>query len=225
MASPVVTAGPDTSVLDIAQLMLDNKISAVPIANESGSLIGVVSEGDLMRRSEIGTERHPSWWLNAFRGAVSLAEEFTKSHGMKASEIMTKDVVTTREDASLWEIAETLERNKIKRLPVVRDGHVIGIVSRANLVQALMVQRDKAKISPTKDDRTIREELVRVLKDERWSGMVHLNIVVVDGTVHFWGLVNSETQRNALKVAAESLSGVSEVVDHTIIASTITAGK
>ena len=221
MTSPVVTAGPDNTVLEIAELMLDHKVSAVPIVDEEDKLIGLVSEGDLMRRSEIGTERHPSWWLLAFRGAVSLAEDFTKSHGAKASEIMTREMVTTGEDAPIWEIAETLEKKKIKRLPVVRDGRVIGIVSRANLVQALIAQREKAILSPTRDDRAIREELMKLLKDERWSNLAHLNIVVTEGTVHFWGLVNSDAEREALKAAAESVSGDGHVVDHTVTVATL----
>ena len=225
MTSLVVTAGPDCTVLEIAELMLDAKVSAVPIVNEDDKLVGLVSEGDLMRRSEIGTERHPSWWLLAFRGAVSLAEDFTRSHGVKASEIMTKAVVTAGEDTPLWQIAETLEKKNIKRLPVVRDGRVVGIVSRANLVQALTARRDRAMAAPSKDDRAIREELVALLRDERWSDMAHLNIVVVEGTVHFWGLVNTDTQRDALRAAAESVSGVGEIVDHTVIAATLTRSE
>ena len=215
MTTPVVTAGPETKVLDIVNLMLDNRISAVPIVGDDERLVGMVSEGDLIRRSEIGTEPHRSWWLSAFGGAATLAEDFVKSHGVKASEIMTDEVVTASEDTPLWEVAETLEKRKVKRLPVVRDGRVVGIVSRANLLQAITAQRDKQTDVPTRDDRSIREALMDQLKGEPWSDMSHLNIVVLDGTVHFWGIVSSDTQRTALKVAAENIPGVTEVVDHT----------
>ena len=221
MTSPVITAGPENTVLEIVQLMLENRISAVPILDGENKLIGLVSEGDLMRRSGMGVEHHPSWWLSAFRGAVSMAEGFVKSHGVKASEIMTRDVLTAGEDTPLWNIAETLEKNKIKRLPIVRDGHLVGIVSRANLLHAITAQRDTAMESPSKDDRAIREELISILGSERWSDMAHLNIVVKDGTVHFWGLINAEAQREAMKVAAENVHGVSDVVDHTINAATL----
>ncbi len=222
MTSPVVTAGPETTILEIVQLMLENRISAVPILDEGGKLIGLVSEGDLMRRSEIGTERPARWWLSAFRGAVSMAEAFVKTHGVKASEIMTRDVITAREDTPLWEIAETLEKNGIKRLPVIRDGVLVGIVSRANLLQALTAQRGQATEMASKDDRAIREELHAELQAERWSNTSHLNIVVKNGVVHFWGLINAESQREALKVAAENISGVKDVIDHTINAATLT---
>lgn len=225
MTSPVVTVGPETTVLEIVKLMLENRISAVPIVDKKDKLIGLVSEGDLMRRTEIGTERHHSWWLSAFTGAVSLAEDFVKSHGVKASEIMTKEVLTANEDTPLWEIAETLEKRKIKRMPVLRKGRIVGIVSRANLLQALTVQREKLTEPASKDDRAIREELMTVLKSESWPDMSHLNVVVLKGTVHFWGLVNSDAQRDALQVAAEGISGVRQVVDHTLDATNLVGAE
>lgn len=223
MTSPVITAGPETTVIEIVNLMLDNRISAIPIVDDEENLIGLVSEGDLTRRSEIGTEYHRSWWLSAFGGAVTLAEDFVKSHGVKASEIMTDEVITADEDTPLWQIAETLERRKVKRLPVLRDGRVVGIVSRANLLQAVTAQRGKQADVPSQDDRTIRETLMDQLRQAPWSDMSHLNIVVLDGTVHFWGLVNTEAQRTALKVAAENIPGVSAVVDHTHRSMTLVA--
>lgn len=220
MISPVVTAGPDATIAEIVRLMLDNRISAVPIIDEEGKALGLVSEGDLMRRSDIGTEPHRSWWLSAFSGAVSLAEDFVKHHGVKASEVMTRDVVSVTEDAELWQIAETLEKRKIRRVPVLRDGRVVGIVSRSNLLQALTAGREKIG-EPSKDDRAIREELLKALTGAKWSDMSHLNVVVRDGTVHFWGLVNSEAQREALEVAAEEIPGVRGVVDHTLVATSL----
>jgi CBS domain-containing protein len=223
MFSPVITATPDTKILDVVQLMLDNRISAVPIVDDDDKLVGLVSEGDLLRRAEIGTERHRSWWLTAFRGAVSLAEEFTKSHSMKASEVMTKPVVTASEDTPLQQIAEILEKKKFKRVPVVRDGRVVGIVSRANLLQALTTQQEKMADTPSKDDRVIREAILKVLQGEKWSNMSHLNLVVLDGVVHFWGLVASDAQRQAVIVAAESVPGVRDIVDHMLDATMLNA--
>lgn len=216
MFSPVITAKPDTAILEIVQLMLDHRISALPIIDDTGQLVGLVSEGDLLRRVEIGTQKHRSWWLTAFRGAVSLAEDFVKSQSMKASEVMTKNVVTAREDTPLWEIAEILEKKKFKRVPVVRDGRVVGIVSRANLLQALTTQKGFAVDAPSVDDREIREALLEVLRSEKWSNMSHLNVVVINGVVHFWGLVASQAQREALIVAAQAIPGVRDIVDHTL---------
>ncbi|MGI9415713.1 MAG: CBS domain-containing protein [Hyphomicrobiales bacterium] len=215
MTSPVITAGPNANILDIVKLMLDNRISAVPIVGRDGSLLGLVSEGDLIRRSEIGARDYSSWWLSAIGGTITLAEDFVKSHGVRASEIMTEKVITVQESARLWQIAETLEKNKIKRVPVMRDGQVAGIVSRANLLQALAAQREKQMEAPSRDDRMVREELLKLLEGERWSDLSHLNVVVLDGVVHYWGLVHSGAERDALKAAAESVAGVSDVIDHT----------
>ena len=215
MTAPVITAGPNANVLEIVNLMLDNKISAVPIEDVNGELVGLVSEGDLIRRTELGARDYSSWWLSAIGGTISLAEDFVKSHGMRACEIMSTDVVTVKEDARLWEIAELLEKKKIKRVPVLRDGHVIGIVSRANLLQALAALREERQTQPSGGDRGIRDKLLEVIGRERWSDASHLNVVVLDGIVHFWGLVHSTAERDALIVAAEEIPGVKGVVDHT----------
>lgn len=215
MTSPVVTAGPNATVLEIVKLMLENRISALPILNREGMLIGLVSEGDLIRRSEIGARDYKSWWLSAIGGSITLAEEFVKSHGVKASEIMTEDVVTIGPDTRLWEIASTLEKKKIKRVPVMQDGKLVGIVSRANLLQALAAQQESRPVQPSASDRAIREALMLSLENEPWSDTSHLNVVVIDGVVHYWGLVSSQAQSKALQVAAENVPGVTDVVDHT----------
>lgn len=215
MTSPVVTAGPNASVLDIVKLMLDNRISALPIVNRDGNLVGLVSEGDLIRRSELGARDYKSWWLSAIGGSITLAEEFVKSHGVKAAEIMTEDVITVSEDTRLWEIAALLEKKKIKRVPVMRGGKVVGIVSRANLLQALAAQQERPPATPSASDRSIREALMQSLEDEPWSDSSHLNVVVLDGVVHYWGLVGSKAQSKALRVAAENIPGVKDVIDHT----------
>ncbi len=215
MTSPVITAGPNATVLEIVKLMLDNRISALPIVNRDGMLIGLVSEGDLIRRSEIGARDYKSWWLSAIGGSITLAEEFVKSHGIKANEIMTEDVISVSQDTRLWEIAATLEKKKIKRVPVMKEGKLVGIVSRANLLQALAAQQENRPAQPSATDRGIREALLASLEKEPWSDTSHLNVVVIDGVVHYWGLVASKAQSKALTVAAENIPGVKEIVDHT----------
>ena len=187
MTAPVITAGPNANVLEIVKLMLDNKISAVPIEDVNGDLVGLVSEGDLIRRTELGARNYSSWWLSAIGGSISLAEDFVKSHGARACEIMSTNVITVPEHARLWEIAELLEKKKIKRVPVTRDGRLIGIVSRANLLHALAARREEHQAKPSGGDRSIRDELLKMLEQERWSDTAHLNVVVMDGTVHFLG--------------------------------------
>jgi CBS domain-containing protein len=221
MTSPVITTTPDASVLNVVQLMLDNHISALPVTSGDGALLGLVSEGDLIRRSEIGARDYSSWWLAAIGGTVRLAEDFVKTHGMTAEEIMTRNVVTVTAETPVWKIAETLEKNKIKRVPVTQDSAVVGIVSRANLLQALATQQQKMLQTPSPEDHTLRNQVLETLSDQRWADLAHLNVVVLDGTVHYWGLVRSDAQRRALKTAATGVAGVREVVDHTHVQVTL----
>ena len=215
MTSPVITARTDTAVLDVVKLMLDNAVSALPVVDDKDVLLGLVSEGDLIRRSELGARDYSSWWLAAIGGKVRLAEEFVKTHGMQADDIMTRNMVTVNEDTLVWKIAETLEKHKIKRVPVVRDGKVVGIVSRANLLQALAAQREQTMQAPSQDDRNLRDKVLNSLSQEPWSDLPHLNVVVQEGVVHYWGRVHSEEARQALQVAARAVPGVVDVVDHT----------
>ncbi len=214
MTRPVITASPETSLLEIVQLMLDQRISALPIIAEDGSLVGIVSEGDLMRRAELGVQGHSSWWLAALGGKVRLADEFVKIHGMKAGDIMTHNVISVGPDTQLPEIAETLERKHIKRVPVIEDGSVVGIVSRANLLQALAMEHKRLEQIPSPSDREIREKLLEVLKSQSWSELSQLNFVVRDGIVYYWGNVRTDAARQALKAAAVGIPGVRDVVDH-----------
>ena len=221
MTSPAITAVPETTLLEIAQLMLDHRISAVPIVDKSQALVGLVSEGDLVRRAETGLPQKHSWWLSMFGNATVLADEFVKSHGMTAKEVMTKGVITAGEDTPLWEIAETLESKKIKRVPIVSDGQIVGIVSRANLLQALPLQQDKISTPPSRADSSIRDELIQLLQDEPWADAAHVNVMVADGKVHIWGSVRSDSQRNALSVAARNVAGVIDVDNHAHVSLTL----
>ena len=214
MTSPVITATPQTTLPEIVTLMLEHHISALPVIDGALGLVGIVSEGDLIRRKEIGFEKTHSWWLSMFGNAAILADEFVKSHGVTAAEVMTKKVFSANADTPLWKIAETLEKEKIKRVPILHHGRVVGIVSRANLLQALSLHQQDALARPTREDEAIREELLQVLKGESWSELSHVNIMVSDGVVHLWGSVRSDAQRKALTVAAKGIGGVKDVVNH-----------
>jgi CBS domain-containing protein len=137
MVRDVVTARPDTDVADAIKLMAERDVSALPVLDTAGNLVGVLSEADLIHRVEIGTEKRRPWWSEALTGAGTLALEFAKSHGKKVGEVMTSGVISVFEDTPLSEIAAVLERNGIKRVPVVNDGRLVGVVSRSNLIQAL----------------------------------------------------------------------------------------
>lgn len=215
MTTDVIAVAPEATVAEIAATLVDNRISAVPVVDDQKRVVGIVSEGDLMRRSEIGTEPRHSWWLVAMTSTDQLAEEFAKTHGVKAAEIMTADVTTVTEDASIGWIAELLETRKIKRVPVVRDDRLVGIVSRANLVQALTTLKEKVIELPSADDRAIHDALEEATKKETWAATAQVNFVVADGVVHIWGMIASAEQKKALVVLAENISGVVSVEDHT----------
>jgi CBS-domain-containing membrane protein len=216
MTTDVLSVAPETSIRDIAKLLYTRRISGVPVVGANGRVIGIVSEGDLIGHVEtIGEQpasgQRRSWWLTLF-GDAKLARDYTKTHGHTAQDVMSSPAITVVETASVAEIARTLEQNRIKRVPVVRDGRLAGIVTRANLLQVLATGDVSKPMSL--DDRNIRERLLAELKTQPWVYMPTKNIVVQDGIVHLWGYVKSEDERRALRVAAESVPGVVGVEDH-----------
>jgi CBS domain-containing protein len=215
MVHNVVTIGPNESVARAARLMTENDVSALPVVDTDRRLVGVISEADLLRREEIDTATRRPWWLETMTPAATLAAEFAKSHGKRVADLMSENVISVDEDASLNEIAAILERNRIKRVPVVRDNELVGIVSRANLIQALASVVVTAEF-PSDESRSIREELLWRLKQQSWTDFGNRNIIVKDGEVHLWGLVGSEAERKALVVIAEGVPGVTKVIDETI---------
>src|SRR6516164_9799709 len=137
MVSPVITVKPSSGVKEVAKIFLERRISAVPVVDDQGKLVGIVSEGDLLHRAETGTERRRSWWLRALTADAALATEYVKAHSRKITDVMTRDVITALPDVPLYEIATLLEKHSIKRVPIVKDGQLLGVVSRANLIQGL----------------------------------------------------------------------------------------
>jgi CBS domain-containing protein len=215
MVRDVVTVRPDTDVADAIKLLAEHDVSALPVVEAAGNLVGVLSEADLIHRAEIGTEKHRPWWLEAMTGASTLAEEFAKSHGKKVGEVMTDGVISVSEETPLSEIAALFERKRIKRVPVVKDGKLVGIVSRSNLIQALASAVGRID-QHDETDRQIRIELLSRLKDQKWTGFGDRNITVGNRVVHLWGLVGSEAERKALLALAEGVPGVSRVSDEMI---------
>lgn len=215
MTADVVTVGPDATVSEIAKLLLERRISAVPVVDTARHVIGIVSEGDLMRRAELGTEKRPgSWWLGLFDVPESSAVEYVKSHGVRAADIMTRTVSTVSEDAPLAEIANILEEKHIKRVPVIRDEGLVGIVSRANLLQGLASQKKDDDASLPASDQSIRDQIFEELKQLGWLHMEHINVIVKDGVVHLWGLVETSQEIKAMTVAAERIAGTMPVKTH-----------
>ncbi len=215
MARNVVTIGPDDSVARAARLMTENDVSALPVVAADGQMVGIISEADLLRREEIGTASRTAQWVETLTPSATLAAEFAKSHGKRVSDLMSENVIVVTEDASINEIAAILEHHRIKRVPVVRDHELVGIVSRANLIQAL-ASAGVTAAPPSDESRSIREELLSRLKEQSWTDFSGRNVIVKDGEVHLWGLVGSEDERKALVVLAEGIPGVTKVIDATM---------
>jgi CBS domain-containing protein len=214
MTSPVITVGPETSVREIAGVLFDNRISGVPVVDD-GKLVGIVSEADLMHRHELGTDRVSpgSWWLRLFSANRSVPD-YIKSHARRACDIMSREIVSVTPATPLAQIANLLETCGIKRVPVLRGGKLVGIVSRGNLIQALAIKTRSRKPATRQTDDAVRGRLLGELQHQPWWRAAASNVIVTDGIVHFWGMVNTPDERDAARVAAENIPGVRAVEDH-----------
>jgi CBS domain-containing protein len=213
MTPNVICIGANEPVLKAARLMLQNRISGLPVLDKDGELVGIVTEGDFLRRSELGTQRQRPKWLEFIVGPGRLAKEFTHSSGRKVEEIMTPDPRTIGEDKTLEAVVDTMERHHVKRLPVTRGGRVVGIISRANLMHALAsIARDVA-ILPV-GDLMIRENILATIAKQDWAP--HINVIVKNGVAELHGIVTDDRERQGLVVAAENVAGVKRVVDHLV---------
>ena len=217
MVSNVISIGSQAPVQEVADLLLRNGISAAPVIGPQGELVGIVSEGDLMRRPEAGTERRQSWWLSLLTSSEAMASDYIKSHSRKVVDVMTRRVITATPDTPVGDIATLLEKHGIKRVPIVAEGKVVGIVSRANLLQALASVKNMPAGST--DDATIRAKIVSKLANERWTKPALMNFIVHDGTVDLWGIIDSQTEKEAVRILVESTPGVRAVNDNLIIPS------
>jgi CBS domain-containing protein len=213
MSPRVISVAPDAGILEAIRLMLQNHISGLPVVDPSGVLVGIVTEGDFLRRGETGTERKRSRWLEFLIGPSRLADEYVHTHSRAVKDVMTPEAVTIDEDAGLDEAVELMESRRIKRLPVVRDGQVVGIVSRANLLHALVSLATGAPPAALSDV-AIREALLAQFEKLTWAPAALVDPVVKDGVVELWGTITEEAQREALKVCAQNIPGVKSVVSH-----------
>ncbi|MGH7112975.1 MAG: CBS domain-containing protein [Stellaceae bacterium] len=228
MTTPVITVDPETTVRDLAKLLSERSISGVPVCEGGDRLVGIVSEGDLLHRVETGTERRlqkrRSWWLDSLAAEEAAARDYVKAHGQRVRDIMSREVISVADTTDLAEVAMLLETRLIKRVPVVRDGKLVGIISRANLVRALATTSSAPAIVADADDRTIRERLLQTLRGQRWANVWAADIMVRDKVVHIW-LSDDQppAERDALRVAAENIPGVRRVEEHVVPAPVVPA--
>jgi CBS domain-containing protein len=212
MTRQVITVATGASIIDAANIMLDKHISGLPVVNEAGLLVGIVSQGDFIRRAEIGTQRKRGRWLKFLVGPGRAASDFIHERGRKVEEIMTSKPFTVTEDTTLEDIVELMEHNNVKRLPVMRRDKLVGIVTRSNLLQAVAeLARDVP--DPTADDDHIRNHIITSIERTDWTPF-GLGVVVRNGIVHLSGVITNEQSREAAIVAAENVSGVKKIHDH-----------
>lgn len=227
MTKEVLTVDANATVRSVAALLSERGISGVPVVDDANQVVGIVSEGDLLYRAEIGTEhrrkRRRSWWLDSL--ASDLAPDYVKSHGRKVADVMTREVISVSETTELADVARLLETNGIKRLPVVNDGKLVGIISRANLVRALATTQtaaatdadDEQAIRNRVQDALIRKRLFDELSKLEWANMWADDIIVKDQKVHLWFCDDRPPeQRQALRIAAENTAGVRSVQEHIV---------
>jgi CBS domain-containing protein len=213
MTRRVIAVAVDDTILNAAQAMLRNAISGLPVTDAAGNLVGVVTEGDFLRRAELGTQRRRPRWLEFLIGPGRLADEYVRACGRKVREVMTEDPCTIAEDDSLENAVELMERRRIKRLPVLRDGKMVGIISRSNLMRALVSLARDAQ-APAGDDGAIRDAILAALGQQGWA--LGIEAVVKNGVVELWGTVMDDRERRACVVACENVAGVRQVHDHLV---------
>ena len=215
MTRNIVSIRREASIREAIRLMLDNNVSGLPVVDATGKVVGILTEGDLLRRSEIATEKHRWSWLEFVMGPGRMASEYVRTHGRMVDELMTSEVAAVAPVTPLGEIVALMERRRVKRLPVIDHGTLVGIVSRADLLAALGRALDAREAAVTGDD-DIRARILAELEKANWAPRAGLAITVSDGVVELAGVIFDEHERRALRVAAENVPGVKGISDHLV---------
>jgi CBS domain-containing protein len=213
MTRQLISVAPDSSILEALRLMLQHKVSGLPVINKIGNFVGIVSEGDFLRRAETETERKRPRWQQLLFGQGRLASDYVRAHGRKVEEVMTSDVITVTENTPLDEVVTLMEKYRIKRVPVMHEDELVGIVTRANLLRALAGVAGHIPSAPG-DDEAIRSQVITELHRQSWAPADLIDVVVRDGSVQLWGTVFDSRLRDAARVAAENVPGVKAVSTH-----------
>ena len=214
MTQPVITVTPETRIAEAARLLLQHRISGLPVVDDGGRVVGIVTEGDLLRRSELGTERQRPRWLELLMGPGRLARDYVDAHGRTVGEVMSEDVASVTPQDALRDVVRLMEKRDIKRLPVIEDGRLVGIVSRANLVRVLVHAMTRAAVP--RSDMEIRESILSEIAKEPWGPRFSVDVTVENGVVELHGSITDERERTALRVVAENVPGVKAVRDRLV---------
>ena len=216
MTRAVATVRPDTNLAEVATRMVADHISGLPVVDDAGRLMGVITEGDLLRRWETGTEAHHAGWIDLLLGPGRLANDYVRSHGRTVRDVMTETVVSVSEDTPLADVVKLMEKRNIKRVPVMRGEALVGLVSRADLVRALAQKLNAAVPAGAVCDTAIETALVAELTNAKWANSHNVTVSAHDGVVTLDGVIFNEAIRPALRVAAENTPGVKAVEDHMV---------
>lgn len=212
MTSPILTISPGATLRQAIELMLEKRVSGLPVVDDIGQLVGVISEGDLLHRSELGTEKHRSKWLDFLLGPGRSAQDYVQSHSRRVADVMTVDVVSVEENTPLEEVVKLMEKRRIKRVPVVRDGGVSGIITRSDLLRAFLKATATGETAPGSDEH-IASRIIQAIKTEGWAPDGSIHVKVTDGHVTLSGTIFDERERDAIRVCAENQPGVTGVTD------------
>jgi CBS domain-containing protein len=215
MTRTPLTTSPDASLEDAANLMVRTQVSGLPVVDAKGAVVGILTEGDLLRRVELGTAGRPAGWLSSFLAPGRAAQDYVRTHGRKVREIMTSEVVSTSADAPLSEVAALMQAQQVKRLPVLQKGRLIGIISRADLLRALTQLLPRRPVGAT-SDLELRKRVLAEIGKHRWAPRANIDATVEDGVVELRGAVTEDQERVGLRVIAENTPGVRAVHDRLI---------
>jgi len=213
MTENIVCVNVKETVFAAAELLLGSGVSAAPVVNDQGNVLGIVSEADLIHRAEIETALQPGLVRRLLGTEATAARDYVASHTRKIADVMTREVVTASDEATLGELVELIEKHRVKRIPIVRDNKLVGIVSRANILGALLSREPEGSVGAP-DDKQLRQAVVEAFDKQAWKSRWPVNVVVSDGVVHLWGFVGGEDVRKAYRVAAENVPGVKKVRSH-----------
>ena len=214
MTTAVVTVSEKASVDEAVKKMLDHHVSALPVVGDESKLVGLISEGDLLRRLQDSDRPRRSWWLELINSPETSAQDYIRARSQRIGDVMTRDVISVGENTPVSEIAGMLEKRRIKRVPVLRDGTVVGIVSRANLVHALAAASDGRLPQPSASDAELRKAVALAIEEVPGAAVNLINFTVENGSVAVWGMADSDFVENAVRVAVENVPGVRHIDVH-----------
>lgn len=218
MTRDVVSVRPDATIRDIAALMVDKHISGVPVVTDDGKIVGMVSQSDLLHRAEVGTERRHKWWFKVIADSRDMAREYAKAHGLHAADVMSRYVISVKPDTDLGEVADILDKSRIKRVPVIQDSKLVGIVTRGDLVRALTMTKT-TKAATKVDNAALHKVLQDRIRAQPWlnADQSHINLMVKDGVVEMWGFIETPDQHRALRALVEETDGVARIEDQVTV--------